>query len=305
MTFCHIASVRIRSPSLPELHAFAALAKTGSFSLAAESLCVTQGAVSRAIARLEAHLGQTLVARRGRRSELTPVGQAYLQNVAAALEQLESAAQALQASSGQRALRVSVTPSLFGKWLIPRLPDFHARHPEVALSFVPYRRDDPLDAAEADAWIRSGEGHWPRGIRSDYLVGRELVPICRPADLLPASRPTAAHDLLSWPLLFHVHYPDNWRRWFEGQACTDAHPQPAAHFDQVSMLVQAVIAGLGCAVVQRCLIEEELATGRVAIAWGQPVEIERGYHLCYPAAQRDAPALAAWREWLLVQAGRR
>src|SRR5688500_15478882 len=118
MTFCHIASVRIRSPSLPELHAFAALAKTGSFSRAAESLCVTQGAVSRAIARLEAHLGQTLVMRRGRRSELTPVGEAYLQGVAGALEQLESAAQALQASSRQRALRVSVTPSLFSKWLI-------------------------------------------------------------------------------------------------------------------------------------------------------------------------------------------
>ncbi|MCM5680765.1 LysR substrate-binding domain-containing protein [Schlegelella sp. S2-27] len=296
--------MRIRSPSLPELHAFAALAKTGSFSLAAESLCVTQGAVSRAIARLEAHLGQTLVTRRGRRSELTPVGQTYLQSVAGALEQLESSAQALQTNGRRRALRLSVTPSLFSKWLIPRLPDFHALHPEVALSFVPYRRDDPLDAAEADAWIRSGDGRWPRGIRSDYLVGRELVPICSPGDVRPASPPLDAQGLLSRPLLFHVHYPDNWRRWFEAQGCGDAQPQPAAHFDQVSMLVQAVIAGLGCAVVQRCLIEEELASGRVAIACGRSVEIERGYHLCYPAAQRDAPALAAWREWLLEQAGR-
>ena len=69
--------MRIHSPSLPELHAFAVAARLGSFSQAADELSVTQGAISRAIARLEEHLGVALFAREGRRSVLTPAGAAY------------------------------------------------------------------------------------------------------------------------------------------------------------------------------------------------------------------------------------
>ncbi len=48
--------MRLHSPSMSELHAFATAARLGSFTRAADELCVTQGAISRAIARLEAHL---------------------------------------------------------------------------------------------------------------------------------------------------------------------------------------------------------------------------------------------------------
>lgn len=295
--------MRIRSPSLPELHAFAAVARSGSFGRAAQALCVTQGAVSRAVARLEAHLGQPLVQRQGRGSVLTPAGRAYFEVIAPALAQLESAAEVF-GLPGRWALRVSVTPSLFSKWLIPRLPDFRARHPAVALEFVPYRREAPFDPAEADAWIRSGGERWPGGIAADYLLGRELVPICRPQDLLGADAPREPRDLLGRPLLFHSHYPGNWADWFCGCGLHDVTLRPAAQFDQVSMLVEAVIAGLGLAVVQRCLIEDDLREGRIALALDQPVRIERGYHLCYAVQGRERPALVAWREWLLEQCRR-
>ena len=59
--------MRMHSPSLSELHAFAAAARLGSYSLAARELYVTQGGISRAIARLEEHLGFALFERQGRR----------------------------------------------------------------------------------------------------------------------------------------------------------------------------------------------------------------------------------------------
>lgn len=109
--------MRIRSPSLHELHAFAATARLGSFSRAADELCVTQGAVSRAVARLEDHLGLVLLERKGRHSELTKAGREYLESVQPALATLESASAALIArgAGGQRgdALRLSVPPTLF------------------------------------------------------------------------------------------------------------------------------------------------------------------------------------------------
>ena len=64
----------------------------------------------------------------------------------------------------------------------------------------------------------------------------------------------------------------------------------------------AVIAGLGVAVVQRALVEPELAAGRIAIAIDHPVLLDRGYHLCIPTGRAPNPALDDLRGWLLAQA---
>ena len=293
--------MRMHSPSLPELHAFAAAARLGSFSRAAGELLVTQGAISRAIARLEEHLGVALFEREGRRSVLTRAGADYLDAVGPSITAIESATLAVRTRRSPRQLRLSVPPTLFSHWLIPRLPDFSARHPGIGLSFAPYRRDDPLSAPDIDAWIRIGQADWPAGITAEYLVGRELVPLCRPADL-PQLRTPA--DLLARPLLFHTNYPGNWAHWFANVGCAHGPLVPAADFDQVSLLVQAVIAGMGVAVVQRALVEPELAAGRiaVAIALEPPVLLDRGYHLCRPAGRAPSPALENLRAWLLEQA---
>ena len=295
--------MRMHSPSLPELHAFAAAARLGSFSRAAEELAVTQGAVSRAIARLEEHLGVLLFAREGRRSVLTAEGLQYLDAVGPSIASIESASQALRAGRSTRPLRLSVAPTLFSHWLIPRLPLFSAQHPGVALSFAPYQRDDPLTAPEVDAWIRVGGQAWPAGVAAQYLVGRELVPICRPQDLQGAGAIRQPADLLAQPLLFHTHYPGNWAHWFDAVGCAHGALVPAADFDQVALLVQAVIAGLGVAVVQRCLVESELAAGRIAIALDRPVHTGRGYYLCHALGRPAHPALALLSRWLLAQAG--
>ncbi|ART54353.1 LysR family transcriptional regulator [Acidovorax carolinensis] len=294
--------MRIRSPSLSELHAFATAARLGSFSQAAEELHVTQGAISRAIGRLEEHLALALFMREGRRSILTPAGQSYLDAIAPAIASIEAATVALQTRRTRRALRLSVAPTLFSHWLIPRLPDFHAQYPETTLSFAPYRRDDPLQAPEIDAWLRVGCDRWPRHIQANYVVGRELVPICRPADLQGPHAIRTAQDLLTRPLLFHTNYPDNWACWFRGVGCGHPPLAPAADFELVALLVQAVIAGLGVAVVQRCLVEKELAAGRIAIAVPLPVVIDRGYYLCQPTGHAAPAALQDFSQWLLAQA---
>jgi LysR family glycine cleavage system transcriptional activator len=295
--------MRMHSPSLSELHAFATAARLGSFSRAAQALHVTQGAISRAIARLEEHLGLALFAREGRHSVLTEAGQRYLEAVGPSVDAIEAATRALRQRPTGRQLRVSVTPTLFSHWLIPRLPDFGARHPDISLSFAPYRRDDPLTAPDIDAWLRSGTGEWPAAsVASDYLVGRELVPVCRPADLQGPQAIRSAQDLLSRPLLAHTNYPDNWACWFAGVGCAHGPLQPVADFEMVSQLVQAVIAGLGVAVVQQCLVERELAAGSIALALPRPVALSRGYYLCRSVLRPASPALQDFRAWLLEQA---
>lgn len=291
--------MRLQSPSISELHAFVQAARLGSYTDAAHALQVTQGAISRAIARLEAHLGFTVFEREGRRSVLTTAGRQYLDAVAPAIFTIESATQAMRRKREGRHVRLSIPPTLFSHWLIPRLPDFAVQHPGTVLSFAPYRRDDPLTAPDIDAWVRIGSMPFAEQLHAQYLVGRDLVPICQPQDALSICRP---QDLLRRPLLAHTNYPDNWSRWFEKMGCDGPYPAPAADFELVGMLVQAVIAGMGVAVVQRCLIEDDLAAGRIAIPVHRPFQLERGYFLCQPASRPPSPALQDFTTWLLQQA---
>ncbi|MBV8248331.1 MAG: LysR family transcriptional regulator [Comamonas sp.] len=294
--------MRMHSPSLSELHAFAAAARLGSYSLAAQELYVTQGGISRAIARLEEHLGFALFERQGRRNTLTPAGQEYLQAVEPALMSIEAASAAARRRRHGPQLRLSVTPTLFSHWLIPRLPDFNARYPAVMLSFSPYRRDDPLTAPEIDAWIRVGSRHWPAGMEAEYVIGRDLIPICHPRELQGPQAIRSEGDLLARPLLFHTNYPGNWTRWMQARGLDRPCPAPAADFETVALLVQAVAAGMGVAMVQRCLVEEDLAAGRVALALDASVNIERGYFLCRPANRAPTEALEQFTAWILEQA---
>ena len=74
-----------------------------------------------------------------------------------------------------------------------------------------------------------------------------------------------------------------------------------ARFDQFSLLIEAVIAQLGVALVPACLISSELLSGKVQAISGNTIEGWKGYYLCYPEERQHLPALMAFREWLIRQ----
>lgn len=299
--------MRIASPSLPELHAFVTASRLGSFHKAAEMLCVTPGAVSRAVARIENDLGCVLFNRHARGCALTEAGHQYLACVSPALDALESAAMQVKVAQTSAVLKLSVTPTLASHWLIRRLPDFQQRHPQVRIAFSPYRAGDfPLLASQG-ASLCGGNGQWPTGLEAVYIVGRQIVPVCRPEALQGPQAIQQPQDLLRSPLLFHALHPNTWRHWFERLGCWPGPEEgemrltPVASFDQVSQLLEAAVSGMGVALVQRCLVDDYLASGKLVVALPQLVENERGYYFCYPEVLRRAPAIVAMRQWLLAQ----
>lgn len=297
--------MRLRSPSMSELHAFAAAARLGSFTRAAEDLCVTQGAISRAISRLESHFGQPLLQRNAHRLTLTDAGRQLLDAVAGPLAAIENASAALLARDRQHHLTLSAVPTLASVWLVPRLPDFHRRYPEIRLDFVPYRRDEDFSGPAPDAAILAGTpDRWP-SLQSDYVIGSEMVPICHPDRARArreAGRWSEPAELLAEPLLYHTTAPQNWQHWLWAAGVPSAAPTLSTGFDQVSILVQAVKADMGVAVLQRCLVRDEIAAGRVAVPFDLPIRLTRGYYLCVPRERRDHPAFAQFRAWLLDMA---
>jgi len=288
-------------PSLTDLQAFEVTARQGSFTLAAQELCVTQGAVSKQIKHLETFLRVTLFLRTRQGLVLTEAGRGYLAKVRAGLSQIEAASLALIAHRGQGGtLNLTSMPTFGARWLIPRLPAFMRRCPDVHVEFLPHRQGYDFSSPELDAAVRFGNGAWP-GSLADYIVGRDVVPVCAPG---LAARPfETPEDLLRHPLLHHSTTPEAWPDWFGDVGCETRRSREGARFDQFSLLAQAAVAGFGIALIPRCLVEDELRDGKLAMALDLPVQARGGYYLCYPEHKAGLPALQAFRGWLLEAAG--
>lgn len=288
---------------MSELHAFVTVVRTGSFSRAAEELCVTQGAISRAVARLEGHYGKVLLRRSAHQMVLTQSGAQLLEAVREPLAAIEAASEALRVGPSQTTeLVLSVVPTLASVWLVPRLPDFQARHPQVRVRFVPYRKDEDFSGPTPHAAILTGLGpsQWPAW-ECDYLIGREVVPVCHPAR---AARQRWQHpaDLMAESLLAHSTSPGNWAHWLHAAGAGEVVPELSTVFDQVSILIQAAMADMGVALVQRCLVRAELNAGRLVAPFDLPITLPRGYFLCSLPGRHMAASLPVFRQWLLEMA---
>jgi LysR family transcriptional regulator, glycine cleavage system transcriptional activator len=301
-------TVRRLCPSITELQAFDAACRHQSFTQAAVEMHCTQGAVSRQIASLESTVGVALFERTKQRLVLTDAGRAYLLSVRPALAQLEAATVQLLSHGGRGGtLNIAALPTFGAKWLIPRLPAFQRAHPDVTLNFLPHAQGYDFSRPELDASIRFGEGVWP-GAHSEYIAGRDAIVIVAP-DALTAlsrnskrSRPLAASDLPQLGLLHHVTVPHAWEEWFAGIGIKGVNPHVGPRFDQFTLIIQAVAAGIGAAVVPRCLVEDELCTKRVVAPFTKGVLLSQGYYLCTPENKAKLPSLVTFRQWLLDQA---
>ncbi|KQV89501.1 LysR substrate-binding domain-containing protein [Pelomonas sp. Root1237] len=295
--------MRFRSPSLAELHAFVAVAELGSFSAASQLLSVTQGAVSRAVQRLESELGLALLARGGAQVTPTPEGASYLARIKPALDMLERAVP-LHAAPAGPSLRMAPVPSLYARWLVPRLPALQAQHAQLKLEFRRWRHDDRFERDDVDCWINpkpSAHSRWPEGVVAQYLLGRELVPVCRPSR---AARLTRPQDVLQHPLLHHSAHPADWALWLKAQGVQASQPQLASGFDLAAALIEAVVADMGIAVVQLCLIERELAAGQLVVPFSGWVSSGRGFYLCRRADREGSSELHAFAQWAVAESRR-
>ena len=298
--------MRRKIPSTQALLCFEAAARHESYTRAAQELALTQSAVSRQIAALEAFMGLALFRRTRHGVALTPAGADYARQIARQLDGMERDTLDAMARQGRGgALRLAAVPTFATRWLIPRLPDFAAKHPGIAVHIETRTRpflfnDTPFDAALYAGTPAQAAG-WA-GTRSTVLLHEDVVPVCSPRLIAPRQRVGAA-AVARLPLLQQSTRPDGWRRWFEAQGV----PAPQAHsgprYELFSMLAAAAAHGLGVALMPRLLIEAELARGELVVACERPLCGERSYFLVAPAQDGERPVLGQFRDWLLGQAG--
>ncbi|MCH8926145.1 MAG: LysR family transcriptional regulator, partial [Proteobacteria bacterium] len=168
-----------RLPPLNALRAFEAAARHLSFTKAAEELYVTQAAISHQVKALEAALDLQLFRRLNRRLMLTDAGQLYLPALTEAFDAIDTASARLRADENAGRLVVSVANSLAAKWLLPRLPRFRDRHPEIEVEISAADRLVDFGRDNVDMALRYGLGNYP-GLRVDPLMKDTNFPVCSP-----------------------------------------------------------------------------------------------------------------------------
>src|ERR1700741_5138185 len=124
---------RLRMPSLDLLKGFESAARHLSFTRAAEELYLTQSALSRQIQTLEEQLGMPLFERRHRSPLLTEAGQVLHMTAKAILDDLEQAVARIRREQAAQPVTLSTAIPFAALWLLPRLPRFRARHPDIEI----------------------------------------------------------------------------------------------------------------------------------------------------------------------------
>jgi LysR family glycine cleavage system transcriptional activator len=148
-----------------------------------------------------------------------------------------------------------------------------------------------------DVAIRHGMGQYP-GLASQRVLTVEMVPVAAPALVVEYGKPKKPADLLQWP---RVNDADRkgWRLWFEAQGIEDAGPARGPSFDDAGLLLQAVLAGQGAALLPAAMMVPEIEQGRLVQLSKATWLEDFAYYLVCPEGSRDRPKVAAFRDWLL------
>jgi len=289
-----------RLPPLNALRCFLVAAECLSFKLAAERLYVTQAAISKQIQSLESHLGKPLFIRGHREVRLSAEGQRLLPFVRQGFEALTAGVKALTDDPLPDLLTISVIPSFASRWLVPRLGRFHARYPDIRVRLEPSLQLESFDRDDVDVCIRFGRGEYA-GLESRFLSGDRMLLACHPS-LLGAGG-LARERLQSLPLL-EDDGPDVQRYWQQFMALlgvADAELKRTMRIGDSAMLVEALLAGQGVAVVRHSIVYELLHKGQLVQALPQVFKSTFDYYLVAPAAHFQRPKVACFEQWLRAE----
>ena len=291
-----------RTGPLNPLRAFEVAARHMSFTVAADELCVTQGAISRAVKTLEDYFGVPLFKRLGNGLELTPKSRILAHKLTDIFSQLADATDEFTGSKASHVLTVWTYTSFMIGFLIPRLPDFQLKHPNIKVRLISATDSTDFNRDQVDVRLRYGHGHW-QGFDSTLLFREELRPVCSPKLLEPGATQMDFAELEKHVLLHYDGRRHDWADWLAAAG----HPELVAHdnlvFDELSVANQAAIAGVGLAMVQKAYFQNEIANGQLVAPFETVLRRDRGYYLTVSRERRNAEHVTIFRDWLIEQLG--
>ncbi|CAN5514835.1 LysR family transcriptional regulator [soil metagenome] len=252
----------MRLPDLEAWAIFASVVEQRSFSGAADAIGLSKATVSKAIARLEAHLGQSLFHRTSRRLTLTESGKRLAEHAQRILAEANAAEEAAHdAATAPEGLVRLAGPMSFGiTHLGPILGDFLNAHPgiEIDLHLSDARVD--IVAEGIDVALRIAD------LPDSSLRARRLCPVmvhivAAPSYLAARGRPTHPAQLAEHACLTYSNVTAPWRFFGPGGAEVALRPHGPLRANSGDAMLPALRAGLGIAVLPDFIVDADLASG--------------------------------------------
>jgi len=278
-------------PSLNSLRAFSAVAETGSFARAAARLNVTQAAVSQQVRALERRLDVVLIERAGRGIVLSPEGESLARDLEAGFGAIRRGVDALGGGKDARPVQITMSPAFAVEWLMPRIPAFQQRHPEITLLLNPTAdvvevRPGGIDVAIRYRNLDRADKHVRTVLISDMVV------IGAPSLLKDRQRgdPT---EMTKLPWLQELT-TNEVAEWFRRHDVPLDRPLMVSEMPG-HLIMQAVRRGDGITYTARAFFRDDIRTGRVVVLSSEPAA---GYYCIETCPGAVRPAVGKVLNWL-------
>lgn len=286
-------------PTLSALRAFEAAARHLSFKDAANELCVTPAAISHQIQKLEEELKTPLFRRFNRRIALTDSGAKYLVRLRLAFDDMEEATRDLIQQGDGEVISLTVPPMLLKSWIIPRLSTFYLKYPEFRLRLADTLRYISFSNDQIDASIRYGFGGWD-DVRSDFLFTEDMCPVCSPSLLANGQKLSSPEDLENFRLIYTERRLVQWDNYLANSGYEHVKACGQLWFLNSVHTFEAVLSGLGVALVNRIFAKEYIESGELIIPFELEADIGRkpAYYFVTPEHTAESDKIIAVRDWI-------
>ena len=284
------------SSSIDEIQVFVKVVEEGGFTAASGVLSMPKSTISRNISRLEDRLGVRLLYRTTRQLRTTEVGQAYYERCVRIVAELAEAEEAITAMSAtpRGPLRLTAPVSYGHLYLSEVLSAFLKCYPEVQLQVSLTDRKVDLIEEGFDVAIRGGV------LEDSSLIARKLSGaarvICASPDYLARrGTPASPADLRSHDcLMYGLGGGKTWRL-AGGESVTVSGPLLVNNLDVIR---QCAVDGLGLAMMPRFIAEDELATGALVAVLEQHASLAGGLYVLYPHARHLSAKVRAFVDFV-------
>ncbi|MDR6787415.1 DNA-binding transcriptional LysR family regulator [Sphingomonas sp. BE138] len=273
----------MRLPDLEAWAIFAAVAEHRSFSGAADAIGLSKATVSKAVSRLEAHLGVSLFHRTSRRLALTEAGVPLADHAARIVAEAHAAEEAARDGATLPSGRVRLAaPMSFGvKNVAPLVAEFLARHPQIEIEL--HLSDARVDIVAEGFDVALRIADLPdSSLRARRLCSIAAHIVAAPSYLAAHGTPTHAAQLGEHRLLGYTNVTGPWR--FRGPEGAEVSVRAAGPLAANSgdALVAALEAGLGIARLPGFIVGDALAAGRIVEILHDWAPAPIGLHLLTP-----------------------
>lgn len=291
---------------LGSIELFCLTAQHRGFTAAAQAAGLTAAAVSRSVARLEARLGVQLLVRTTRQVRLTDAGQRYYDQCRQALGQLVEAEREATGRQQQPAglVRLSLPTSYGHHRVLPLLPAFMRRHPEVSLELQLTNRNIDFAAESFDLAVRARTPP-DSGLVARTLEEAALVIAAAPAYLRGRRRPRQPEDLAQHECIQFVQPSTGlavpWLLQRDGRIAEFATTGRLRCTDDILGPVTLARAGAGVVQTYRFLVEQDLREGRLIELLAAYAGASRPFSLLYPAHRHMPLRVRVLVDYLMAQ----